>query len=102
MTLASDTGSVNGRDPLLPILLLLPWRATGRLSAADLASVDDALSHHDGMPGDLDADYAQVCEQRRHIIAAHDALGVPSRKAMDTLFAAIDRDIATTKNEAGL
>lgn len=75
------------RDPD-EIELLLPWYAAGTLSAHDMKRVDDALSRD----AELAAQYAAIQQERAEVVALNETLGVPSMRAMQKLFAAIDAE----------
>lgn len=70
--------------------LLLPFHATGRLSASERAQIEAALAR--------DPDVARrlaIVDAERTETNAHNAgLGAPSRRSRDALFARIDADIA--------
>jgi hypothetical protein len=67
---------------------LLPWHAAGTLSRRDSDRVERALS------GDreLARRYDLVCEELNETIHLNETLGVPSARAMEKLFAAIDAE----------
>ena len=68
--------------------LLLPWHATGRLSAGDASRVEEALARDPA----LARQYAVIREEYAETIALNESLGAPSGRAMQRLFAAIDAE----------
>lgn len=70
------------------IELLLPWYATGTLSARDNKRVELALVRD----SDLGRQYAAIQQDCAETIALNDTLGAPSMRAMQKLFAAIDAE----------
>lgn len=79
------------RNPVdLPgdIELSLPWFVTGQLNAAETRRVRAALARDP----ELARDYAAAREEYRETALLHDALGGPSPRAMQTLFAAIESE----------
>jgi anti-sigma factor RsiW len=77
---------INERDDQTAIDELLPWHATGRLSAADQGRVEAALAR--------DPEVARRAtlarEEMEETISLNETLGVPSSRARDALFARID------------
>jgi hypothetical protein len=69
---------------------LLPWHAAGRLSRHDADRVERALA---GDP-ELARRYDLVRQQLAETIHLNETLGVPSARAMEKLFAAIDAEEA--------
>jgi hypothetical protein len=69
---------------------LLPWHAAGTLSARDSRRVEDALLR-DPL---LAKQYAAIEEEYAETVAMNEALGAPSPRAMQKLFAAIDAEPA--------
>ncbi|HEV2605971.1 MAG TPA: hypothetical protein VGU24_20165 [Microvirga sp.] len=76
----------DNRDAPDAIDELLPWHATGRLSAADRARVEAALAREPAVARRA----ALAEEEREETIALNESLGVPSSRARDALFARID------------
>jgi hypothetical protein len=74
------------------IELLLPWYATGTLSARDTRRVDEALARDP----ELARQYAVIREEYAETIDLNESLGAPSSRAMQKLFAAIDAEPAPT------
>jgi len=72
------------------IEMLLPWHAAGTLNARDARRVDDALARDP----ELARQYAVIQEEYAETIHLNESLGAPSARAMQTLFAAIDREPA--------
>jgi hypothetical protein len=71
---------------LSPPEALLPWYATGRLSAEEQAQVESALA----ADGELRRRLALVCDEEADTIAVNESLGLPSGAAMDRLMARIE------------
>ena len=70
------------------IEMLLPWHATGRLSAYDSRRVETALAKDPG----LAREYAATRDQQAATVDFNERLGKPSVRALQMLFAAIDAD----------
>lgn len=68
--------------------MLLPFHAAGTLNARDSRRVEDALA---GDP-DLARQFAVIREEYAETISLNESLGVPSTRAMQKLFAAIDQE----------
>jgi hypothetical protein len=75
---------------------LLPWHAAGTLSAEDAQRVENALAHD----AELARRYALVREELAETTVLHEGLGAPSRRAYDTLMAAIDAEPKRTQARA--
>jgi anti-sigma factor RsiW len=88
--MATSTKKLN-REPD-EIELLLPWYATGTLSARDTRRVDEALARDP----ELARQYAVIREEYAETIDLNECLGAPSSRAMQKLFAAIDAEPAPT------
>ena len=69
---------------------LLPWHAAGTLSRGDADRVERALADD----RELAQRYELVREELAVTIYLNDALGAPSARAMEKLFAAIDTEDA--------
>jgi anti-sigma factor RsiW len=69
---------------------LLPWHAAGTLNARDTRRVDEALA----ADPDLARQYQAIREEYAETILLNESLGVPSSRAMQKLFAAIDAEPA--------
>lgn len=69
--------------------LLLPWHATGRLDPAARVRIEAALDRDPELARRLDL----VLAERDATVASNEALGAPSMKARDDLFARIDADL---------
>ena len=67
---------------------LLPWHAAGTLKARDARKVEEALAHDP----ELARQYAVIREECAGTIDLNESLGVPSVRAMQKLFAAIDAE----------
>jgi len=70
------------------IEMLLPWYAAGALNAHDARGVERALARDSR----LAERYAAVEEEYAAIIDFNESLGAPSARAMERLFASIDRE----------
>src|SRR5258706_13340459 len=82
--------SINKEPEHQEIEALLPWYAAGTLSRRDANRVEQALA------GDreLARQYDLVREELVETIHLNETLGVPSARAMERLFAAIDAEEA--------
>lgn len=69
---------------------LLPWHATGTLSARDARRVEDALARSPA----LARQYSVIRDEYAETIHLNESLGAPSASAMQKLFAAIDAEPA--------
>ena len=69
---------------------LLPWHAAGTLNARDARRVNEALARDP----ELAKQYAVIQEEYAETIHLNESLGAPSARAMQKLFAAIDREPA--------
>jgi hypothetical protein len=69
---------------------LLPWYATGRLNRRDAERVEQALAGD----GELVQRYELVRRELAETTRLNEALGVPSARAMEKLFAAINAEEA--------
>ena len=67
---------------------LLPWYAAGTLDAADARRVEAALA----ADPQLERSYRQALDELAAAVDDNQALGAPSRRPMDRLFAAIDSE----------
>jgi hypothetical protein len=67
---------------------LLPWHAAGTLDAPDTRRVEEALARD--LP--LREKYAAIGQERAGIVALNEALGAPSPRVVQKLFAAIDAE----------
>jgi anti-sigma factor RsiW len=72
------------------IEMLLPWHAAGTLSARDARRVEEALARDP----ELARQYAAIRGEYEGTIHLNESLGVPSPRAMQKLFAAIDAEPA--------
>jgi anti-sigma factor RsiW len=70
------------------IELLLPWHATGTLSARDARRVEEALARDP----ELAKQYAVIREEYAATVHLNESLGAPPPRAMLKLFAAIDAE----------
>jgi len=69
---------------------LLPWHATGTLTLRDTDRVEQALASD----RELARRYDLVCQELAETTRLNEALGAPSARAMEKLFAAIDAEEA--------
>src|SRR5215475_11771134 len=69
---------------------LLPWHAAGTLGQRDAQRVEEALANDP----ELASRYALVREELGETIRLNEALGAPSARALETLFAKIDAEPA--------
>jgi anti-sigma-K factor RskA len=67
---------------------LLPWYATGTLNGRDAERVEQALAGD----GELAQHYELVRRELAEITRLNEALGAPSARTMEKLFAAINAD----------
>ena len=70
--------------------LLLPWHATGRVDNAARARIEAALDRDPEIARRLDL----IRDERDATVASNEALGAPSMRVRDDLFARIDADLA--------
>jgi anti-sigma factor RsiW len=70
------------------IEMLLPWHATGRLSAHDSRRVNSALARDP----ELARQYAAIRDEHAGTMDFNEMLGAPSARVAQMLFAAIDAD----------
>jgi hypothetical protein len=70
------------------IEMLLPWHAAGTLNTRDARRVEEALARDP----ELARQYAVIREEYAETILLNESLGVPSARAMQNLFAAIDAE----------
>src|SRR6516162_4476642 len=75
---------------------LLPWHAAGTLDANEAAEVERALA----CDPELARRFALVREELTETILLNESLGVPSARAMETLFRAIDQDRRVVRRAA--
>jgi hypothetical protein len=68
--------------------MLLPWHANGTLNARDSRMIDDALASDP----DLARQYATIRDEYAATVDLNQRLGMPSVRAVQKLFAAIDAD----------
>ncbi|WP_232631176.1 hypothetical protein [Methylobacterium sp. Leaf118] len=76
--------------------LLLPWHATGRLKPAEAARLDAVLARDP----ERVRRRALVEAERDATVSVHEALGAPSRRPRDALFARIDGSRAARERGA--
>lgn len=84
--------AVSGLPDMPPgeVEALLPWHAAGRLSAGDARRVEEALARDP----QLARQYPMIQAERAETVRLHEGLGVPSSRAMQRLFAAIEAEPA--------
>jgi hypothetical protein len=70
------------------IELLLPWHAAGTLNSRDAEDVDRALAQDK----ELARRFAMVRKEMTETVHLNEMLGVPSPRAMENLFKAIDKE----------
>lgn len=75
---------------------LLPWYAAGALDAADTRRVEAALA----ADPQLEASYRLALDELAAAVDDNQALGAPSPRAMDKLFAAIDAEPRSARSLA--
>jgi hypothetical protein len=85
-------------DERSEIELLLPWYVTGRLDAGDAARVETYLAAHPEMRAQL----ALVHEEQEEAARSNEALGGPSRAAIESVMAEIARERSLGLSPAGL
>jgi anti-sigma factor RsiW len=85
--------TLSGRDE---IEALIPWYAAGALTPAEAQRVEAALA---GDP-ELERSYRQALEELGAAVDDNLALGAPSTRAMDKLFASIDAEPRSARNLA--
>jgi anti-sigma-K factor RskA len=78
--------AVNKQRARQEIEVLLPWYATGTLNGRDAERVEQALAGD----GELAQRYKLVRRELAEITDLNEALGVPSARTMEKLFAAIN------------
>jgi len=80
------------------IEVLLPWHASGTLSRRDSERVEQALAQD----AELARRFELVREEMAETIHLNEALGTPSARAAQRLFAAIDAEPAGGKRTVSL
>jgi hypothetical protein len=75
------------------IEMLLPWHATGTLNAQDSRMVDEALERDPA----LARQYVVIRDEYACTKDLNERLGVPSARAVQKLFAAIDADCSAAR-----
>jgi len=88
---------VNNAHSIADAKLLLPWRATGRLSAAEVDVVERGFS----LAPNLEDDLAATRLERQVIIAVNELTSVPSSRALEELLTQIEGE-TPRKNVARL
>jgi len=90
--------NVNNAHVIADAKLLLPWRATGKLSAAEIDVTERALALAPELADDLTA----ARRERQAIIAVNELTGVPSSRALERLLTQIGRETAPRKSVSRL
>jgi hypothetical protein len=85
--------NVNNARFIADAKLLLSWRATGRLSAAEVDVIESAFA----FAPELEDDLAAARMERQAIIAVNELTRAPSSRALENLLTRIDRE-ATPRN----
>lgn len=78
--------------------LLLPWRATGRLSATELDVVERAFA----LAPQLADDLAAARLERQAVIAVNERAGAPSSRALENLLTRIESETPPRKSVSRL
>ena len=86
--------SVASANSVAEAKLLLPWRVTGRLSAAEVALIEAALARAPELQDEL----AGARLERQAVVDANEAAGTPSSGLFETLFARIDKEAAPRRS----
>src|SRR5262245_7199770 len=82
------TTTVEAAPERQEIAAMLSWHAVGTLNRRDSLRVETALAADAG----LAREYAQVREEFAETIILNEALGAPSARAMERLFARIEAE----------
>lgn len=90
--------NVNNAHSIADAKLLLPWGATGRLSAVEVDVVESALA----LAPELEGDLAAARLERQAIIAVNELAGVPSSRALEALLTQIETEAAPRKRVSRL
>ena len=89
--------SMTGKQAQNDVEELLPWHAAGTLDRDDAERVENALERDP----ELARRYALVRDELSETIALNEALGAPSPRAMEKLFAGIEAEPARAARTAG-
>ena len=90
--------NVNNAHFITDAKLLLPWRATGRLSAAEVDVTESAFA----LAPELEDDLAAARRERQAIIAINELAGAPSSRPLENLLTQIDRQTMPRKHVSRL
>lgn len=86
--------NVNNAHFIADAKLLLPWRATGRLSAGEVDVTECAFA----LAPELEDDLVAARRERQAIIAVNELAGAPSSRALENLLTRIDRETTPRKS----
>jgi hypothetical protein len=90
--------TVNNAHSIADAKLLLPWRATGRLSAAEVEVVESAFA----LTPELEDDLARARLERQAIVFDNELSGAPSSRALDSLLMQIEKEARPQRNVSRL
>ena len=90
--------NVNNAHFIADAKLLLPWRATGRLSAAEVDVIENAFA----LAPELQDDLVAARLERQAIIAVNELASAPSSRALEDLLAQIEREATPRKSVSRL
>ena len=86
--------NVNNAHFIADAKLLLPWRATGRLSAAEVDVIESAFA----LAPELENDLAAARLERQAVIAVNERTSAPSSRALEDLVTQIGREATPRKS----
>jgi hypothetical protein len=90
--------NVNNAHFIADAKLLLPWRATGRLSAAEIDVTESAFA----LAPELEDELAAARRERQAIIAVNELTGAPSSRALESLLTRLDTETTPRKSVSRL
>src|SRR5882724_3158164 len=90
--------NVNNAHFIADAKLLLPWRATGRLSAAEVDVIESAFV----LAPELEDDLAAARLERQAIVAVNELTSVSSSRTLEDLLTQIDREATPRKSVSRL
>lgn len=90
--------NVNNAHFIADAKLLLPWRATGRLSAVEVDVIERAFA----LAPELGDDLAAARLERHAIIAVNELTSAPSSRALEGLLTQIEREATPRKTVSRL
>ena len=90
--------NVNNAHFIADARLLLPWRATGRLSTAEVDVIESAFA----LAPELEDDLAAARLERQAIIAVNELTSAPSSRALEGLLTQIEREATPRKSVSRL